>query len=93
MYISAASVLKCVLKRSEMPKLESTKLSFGIERFGRCNSKIEEKNIRMMKFHQQARICNAMFTLQQKCREEAVKVQHKLLLATSEQKIKLTKKG
>ena len=65
----------------------------GIVRFGRCNSKIEEKNIRMMKFHQQARICNAMFTMLQKCREEAVKVQHKLLLATSEQKIKLTTKG
>ena len=40
----------------------------------------------MIKFGEQAEICTAMFTMLQKCREEAVKVQHKLLLATSKLK-------
>ena len=38
-----------------------------------------------MKFQQQARIGTAMFTMLQKCPEEAVKVQHKLLSAASKE--------
>ena len=45
-----------------------------------------------IKFGQQAERCTAMFTMLQKCPEEAIKVQHKLLLATSKLKSENTKK-